>query len=279
MSSGGGAPPEPPRLAERILAFCLPAGPHGRCILGDLRQEYASICRGALAASPTGGSSAGRHTAPDAARRWYWKQTAVIGGRYLIAKLGRSPRAPKRVRERKRPGMSWLRVLSQDLRYAGRTFAKKPGFSLTVVALVALGVGATTTIFSVVDNVLLRELPYPDPEELVFLDNPAHSVPMFLDWRDRTSSFSVTAATRDGQYDLIGDGAPESIEGSQVTKSFFSMLGARPIHGRLFAADDLGSSVRPSVPPGPCSRAPSRCGCRSTWLRRSFRAVACWCWR
>jgi len=144
--------------------------------------------------------------------------------------------------------MNWLGVLSQDLRYAGRTFAKKPGFSLAVVALVALGVGATTTIFSVVDNVLLRELPYPDPEELVFLDDPAHSAPMFLDWRDRTSSFSVTAATRDAQYDLIGDGAPESIEGSQITESFFSMLGARPIHGRLFTPDDfVGSPPRVAV--------------------------------
>ena len=144
--------------------------------------------------------------------------------------------------------MSWLGVLSQNLRYALRTFAKKPSFSLTVVALVALGVGATTTIFSVVDNVLLRELPYPDPEELVFLDNPAHSVPMFLDWRDRTSSFSATAATLNSQYDLIGDRAPESIEGSRVTESFFSMLGARPLHGRLFAPDDfVGSPPRVAV--------------------------------
>jgi predicted permease len=144
--------------------------------------------------------------------------------------------------------MSWLGVLAQDLRYEGRTFAKKPGSSLTVVALVALGVGATTTIFSVVDNVLLRELPYPEPEELVFFDNPAHSVPMFLEWRDRTASFSTMAATRDARFDLIGEGAPESIEGSQVTESFFSMLGARPIHGRLFAPDDfVGSPPRVAV--------------------------------
>jgi putative ABC transport system permease protein len=232
MSSTGNSPSEPPRLAERVLAFCLPAGPRGQCVLGDLRQEYASICRASNESAPL----------------WYWKQTAVIGGRYLIAKLGRSPRAPRRVRGRERPSMSWLGVLLQDLRYAGRTFAKKPGFSLTVVALVALGVGATTTIFSVVDNVLLRALPYPDPEELVFLDDPAHSAPMFVDWRDRTSSFSVTAATMDTQYDLIGDGAPESIEGSQVTEDFFSMLGARAIHGRLFAPDDfVGSPPRVAV--------------------------------
>jgi len=239
-------------MAERLLTFCLPAGPRGRCILGDLRQEFASICRaseGSVGSHESVSllSQAGPET-PRAARRWYWKQTAVIGGRYFIAKLGRSPRAPKRVRGRKRSGMNWFGSFSQDLRYAARALAKKPGFSLTVIVLVALGIGATTTIFSVVDNVLLRQLPYPDAEELVFLGNPAHSAPMYVDWRDRTSSFSQTGAALWDRYDLTGEGSPEHLDGSQVTQDFFSMLGATPAQGRLFAPEDFfGSPPRVAV--------------------------------
>ena len=70
-------------------------------------------------------------------------------------------------------------TLLQDIRYATRSFLNRPGFSMTVVALVALGVGATTTIFSVVDNVLLRQLPYPEAERLVFFDNAAHPIPLY----------------------------------------------------------------------------------------------------
>lgn len=102
-------------------------------------------------------------------------------------------------------------ALIQDIRYAARSFARTPGFSLIVIAIVALGVGATTTIFSVVDCVLLRDLPYPDPEELVFFANPAHPIPLFKDWRDRTDSFSEIAATWDVRGDLTGDGPPTTV--------------------------------------------------------------------
>jgi hypothetical protein len=130
-------------------------------------------------------------------------------------------------------------TLLQDIRFATRSFVKRPGFSLTVIVLVALGVGATTTIFSVVDNVLLKKLPYPESEQLVFFDNAAHSVPLYQDWRDRTSSFSMMGASWRAGIDLTGDAVPENIDGGRVTEDFFQMLGAGPVLGRMFTTDDF----------------------------------------
>ena len=127
----------------------------------------------------------------------------------------------------------------QDISYAARSFVKRPGFSLTVIGLVALGIGATTTIFSVVDNVLLNKLPYPESERLVYFDNAAHSIPLYRDWRERTSSFSVMGAAWDTGFDLTGDGTPENIYGGRVTEDFFELLGARPEIGRLFTPEDF----------------------------------------
>jgi predicted permease len=127
----------------------------------------------------------------------------------------------------------------QDISYAARSFAKRPGFSLTVIGLVALGVGATTTIFSVVDNVLLNKLPYPDSERLVYFDNAAHSIPLYRDWQERTHSFSTIGAVWDAGFDLTGDGTPENVNGGRVTEHFFEMLGASPEIGRMFTADDF----------------------------------------
>ncbi len=129
--------------------------------------------------------------------------------------------------------------LYQDLSYATRSFAKRPGFSLTVVALVALGIGATTTIFSVVDNVMLNRLPYPESRELVYFDNAAHSVPLYRDWQARTNSFSNIGAVWDDRFDLTGVGTPEKIYGGRVTENFLELLGARPEIGRLFTPGDF----------------------------------------
>ena len=130
-------------------------------------------------------------------------------------------------------------TLFQDINYAARSFVKRPGFSLTVIMLVALGVGATTTIFSVVDNVLLNKLPYPESERLVYFDNPAHSIPLYRDWQDRTNSFSTIGAVWDDRFDLTGEGIPENIYGGRVTEDLFELLGARPQIGRMFTPEDF----------------------------------------
>ncbi len=213
----------PPRAAERVLSRCLPKGDVGLSIVGDLRQDYHEFSA---------------HVSARLARRWYWKQVFAIGARYLLAKLGRTPRAPRRLADEWEERSSFIGTVARDIRYAVRMFAKNPGFTLTVIVIVALGVGGTTTIFSVVDAVLLRKLPYPAPHELVFLGNRSHSVPLFEDWRDRTNSFSMIAGAWPGRYDLTNDGTPESVLGARVTADFFSILGARPHRGRLLLAGD-----------------------------------------
>jgi putative ABC transport system permease protein len=130
------------------------------------------------------------------------------------------------------------------MRYAVRSLIKRPGFAIPVVATIALGVGATTTIFSVLDCVAFRDLPYPDSEELVFFENPAHAVPLFMDWRDRTSSFSAVAGAWDDDFDLAGEDQPLRVHGARITPGLLELFGASPHRGRLFLEDDY------SGPPG-----------------------------
>jgi len=137
--------------------------------------------------------------------------------------------------------------LMQDLRYAFRTAAKRPGFSVLVVGLLGLGIGATTTIFSIVDAVLLKRLPYPNPRELVFFDNPAHSVPLMRDWQNRTNSYSMMAGAWDRTVDLTNDGTPVNVQSALVTDDFFRILGATQHRGRLFSGDDFEGAPRVAV--------------------------------
>jgi hypothetical protein len=132
-----------------------------------------------------------------------------------------------------------------DVRYAFRSLAKTPGFTLTALAIVALGVGATTTIFSAVDNVLLRPLPYENPSTLVTFTKDRGSVPApdFVDVRDRTESFETIAGVWDIDIDLTNDGTPERLDAGQITERFFSILGGMPAAGRLFTPDDFSTGA------------------------------------
>ncbi|PYP71168.1 MAG: ABC transporter permease [Gemmatimonadetes bacterium] len=132
----------------------------------------------------------------------------------------------------------------QDLRYALRTLAKSPGFTLIVVLTLALGVGANTAIFSVVNGVLLTPLPYKDPSRLVVVweskgtsnhnvVNPAN----YMDWHDRATSFSGLALTSWTGLTFTGDQA-EQVQGRAVTPDFFGVLGATPLLGSTFNAEE-----------------------------------------
>ncbi len=138
------------------------------------------------------------------------------------------------------------RVL-QDVAYAVRMLRKRPGFTLTAVGIIALGVGATTTIYSVVDTVLLRSLPYTDSHRLVFFDDGSHTVPDFLEWRDRTDAFQALAGARLTSYDLTGGDRPERVRAILVTPDFFSVFGGQPLVGRLFTAEDYTTPVQTAV--------------------------------
>src|SRR5438552_3057437 len=136
-------------------------------------------------------------------------------------------------------------ALWQDLRYGVRMLAKNPGFTAVALVALALGIGANSAIFSVVNAVLLRPLPFPNPEQLVTLfernlkkgyDQNAPAAANYLDWRAQNSVFTQMAAYGgDGQYNLTGAERPEREAGAAVTANLFPLLGVNPLLGRTFA--------------------------------------------
>jgi len=136
----------------------------------------------------------------------------------------------------------------QDLRYGVRTLWKSPGFTYVAVLALALGIGANTAIFSVVNTVLLRPLPYNAPERLVWLwetsprnDIPKEvaSYPNFNDWRQQNQNFEAVAAFSNTAPSLTGnDGEPERLPGAAVLGDFFTVLGIEPALGRKFLAEE-----------------------------------------
>ena len=139
-----------------------------------------------------------------------------------------------------------MRTLLTDVKYGGRVLLKSPGFATVAVLVLALGIGANTAIFCVVNAVLLRPLPFDQPEKLVSLYHipPPASFPgmtlfavspaNFLDWRAQAHSFEGMSAYGFGQYTLTGKGRPDVIRMVAVTEGFFSVLHAQPMLGRVF---------------------------------------------
>ena len=176
-----------------------------------------------------------RGWAPDAAQR---EARRRFGG-------------PDQVREAYRDvsGLPWVDALMQDVRFGVRMLGRQPGFSLLVVLLVAIGVGANTAIFSFVDAVLLRRLPYANAERLVVVREvlPAlaetyPSVPAaagdFLLWQARVSAFDAMAAVRAGTETLTGSGEPAWLAVARVTSTLFPLLGVTPVIGRAFSTGE-----------------------------------------
>jgi predicted permease len=140
---------------------------------------------------------------------------------------------------KKRDPRKMIEGMKQDLGYAFRTLRRSPGFALAAILILGVGIGATTTIFSVVDTVMLRPLPFPDPDELVHVDNSGHTIPDFIEWRDNMESFSAIGAAWESDADLSYEGTPDRLSMMQVTEGFLPMLGAQPYLGRLFMSDDF----------------------------------------
>jgi putative ABC transport system permease protein len=133
-------------------------------------------------------------------------------------------------------------ALRQDIRYALRSLAKAPGFTAVVLLTLALGIGANTAIFSVVNGVLLRPLPYYQPERLTVVretygegQRGTVSGPNYLDWRTRNRSFEQLAASRVRMLTVLGEGEPEEVTAAFVSYNFFTTLGLPPVLGRGFA--------------------------------------------
>lgn len=172
-----------------------------------------------------------RGEAPDAARR---QARLALGG-------------PEQVKEecREARGTRWLENAAQDTRYALRSFRKKPGFTAATAMILALGVGATTVMFAVVNTVLLRPLSFPAPDRLVtvhgHLDNFGEfwgfSYPDLEDVRRESRTLAVAGWTYGGGT-ISAPGGPEYVDGRQISGELFSVLGIVPLHGRAFQPGD-----------------------------------------
>src|SRR4029079_3188535 len=138
-----------------------------------------------------------------------------------------------------------MNTLLQDLRYGARMLFKNPGITFVVILALALGIGANTAIFSVVDAVLLRPLPYPESDRLVFRNETSKSMeeisisyPNFTDWRSQNHVFENLGVYNRSSYNLTGVGEAERIVTGQVSADMFAALRANPAIGRLFTNDE-----------------------------------------
>jgi putative ABC transport system permease protein len=141
-----------------------------------------------------------------------------------------------------------------DLRVALRQLATRPGVTAIAVTTLALGIGATTTIFSVVDHLMLRDLPFPEPDRIVTLwqSNAREGIARddvapgnYFDWKERAGSFAAMGAAEPYSFDLTGDGRPEVVLANLVTDGFFDALGVQPLAGRLLRPEDFSPNASP----------------------------------
>jgi predicted permease len=224
----------PPWLAERLLGWVLPRE-LDQSVVGDLREEWVAIVATTSVAN---------------ARRWYWREALSIGSRTLALRMTqrRTRRRTSTVTAQRGARMDSVR---QDLRFATRVLARRPTFTTVAIATLALGIGAATTIFTVVDAVVLRPLAYRSAERLVrvhrtfpdWRNDPVmqrgwetvdFAYPEFRDWRAMQRSFEDLGVWVSTRAVLAGAGDPEEVRVSYVSASLFPMLGAVPALGRAF---------------------------------------------
>jgi putative ABC transport system permease protein len=148
---------------------------------------------------------------------------------------------------REMSGLGFFDMLRQDARFAFRTFRQSKGFTLVAVSTIALGIGATAAIFSVVDSLILKPLPYPDADRIVmvWMDNPklglhedVHSYPNLMDLRAQNRSLSHLNAFRELGVNLTGTGEPQRVTAGMMSAEAMAAVSARPIVGQLFTAEN-----------------------------------------
>src|SRR4051812_33331619 len=216
----------PPRPAAWLLRHCLTFDRDNDAIRGDLLEEYRRRT-----------SQPGSPHSTLASDLWYWREAFSL----IVRGHGYTK-------------MLTLDTLRQDLRFAWRAYARAPGFTLLVVTTLALGIGASTAIFSIVNGILLRPLPFPEPAQLVWLSegnaegrSASLSWPDFLDWRARQHSFDGMAASRSGAFTLTGRGQAARVTSRTITSNFFSVVGVQPVLGRTFTAAEETAAGEPAV--------------------------------
>jgi putative ABC transport system permease protein len=222
--------PEPPRLPSALLRFVL-SDEDFETIAGDLEELFVSDV------VPRRGRRA--------ARRWYWRQVASV-----IAARTFSPSDPAQP-EPKRTTMATLR---QDLSYAWRALRRQPGFTAVAVLTLALGIGANVAMFSLVNAVLFRRLPFSEPDRLMAVhlltperDTPGiyqhmiWSYPKYQFFREHQQVFESTAIFYGAEWSLTGSGSPERLPGEYVDAAYLPTLGITPKIGRGFTPEETAA--------------------------------------
>jgi len=213
----------PPLAARWILRLALPRAER-EFFLGDLEEDFFERVL--------------RERDARAARSWYWRQA-------LAAAMGSTPPRDGHVRQQANSG-GIMGNWGQDIRFAIRTLQKNPGFAVVAVLTLALGIGANTAIFTVVNALLISPLPFPQLDRVMQLHEQETSRNVergvvapgnFTDWKAQAQSFAAMAATRGFTANLSGD-IPERLSGTQVTPEFFAVMGIPPAYGRGFLPEE-----------------------------------------
>jgi predicted permease len=213
----------PPRVAEWLVETAVARSSYGEALIGDLREGFARA----------------RATSPSTARRWYWRRALSISIRFLPSRL-RAPRAAATTRS----GDPSMTTLTNDLRFAFRTLRRAPSFTIAAILALGLGTGSAAGVYSLLRGVVLRPLPYKNPEQLVMLWETNHAKALdhepispvnFGDYRALTNVFSDAAAWWRPQINLTDDaGQPVRVNAIETTENLFTVLGVRPEIGRDF---------------------------------------------
>ncbi len=237
--------PRPPKVAEQLIAWSLPPADRS-VVLGDLAEEFDAL------AAERGIRSA---------RQWYGRQVR----RSLVTSLRRRfepAMPPERAGARPRAWFATFEGIGTDLRYTGRSLRDEPTFTIAAVLVLTLGVGASATIFSVVDAVVLRALPFDEPDRLVALGerspslDPLALLPVqpqnYLDWTAGQSVFESMAAfdprSASGAISLREPGVEsEDLTVLRVVGEFFEVLRVAPALGRTFLPDEVQGGQRVAV--------------------------------
>ena len=149
-----------------------------------------------------------------------------------------------------------MQTLLQDIRYAVRNLRRSPGFAVAAIATLTLAIGASTAAFSVVDGVLLKPLPFDEPDSLVRVyraiperrtTRAAFTKAAFVDFRDQTTRFDGLASYRAGRATRLDDGPPEMVEYAEVSAGLFDLLRVRPVIGSFFDSERLSDGTMPAV--------------------------------
>lgn len=220
MKSRDWQPDRPPRLAEWLLEHCLPQDGKGASMRGDLHEEF--------------------NQRQDFRRLRFWAATLELCAFSWTIRRGARKTSHRSAKE--------FHTVTQDFGYSLRTLFKNPGFTAVAVLTLGLGIGANAMIFSVVNAVILRALPYPDPARLVRIwPEDALSMQVVAALNEQVESFQACAGSTGIRVALTGTDVPEELFGAAVTSSHFPVIGAKPLQGRLFSEQDSKPGAAPVV--------------------------------